>query len=82
MASTPVNGTNGHVYLAERFQRPQSAPQHASPSPIVPDEPARSATEGSTSGRVDIELGRARVSLNGRDGLNVLHTIMSTLRLG
>lgn len=52
------------------------------PITVVPDEPAttRSDDSSSPSGRIDIELGRARVSLSGRVDLDVLRTILSILR--
>ena len=47
----------------------------------VPDEPAGTGgDEPSPSGRIDIELGRTRVSLSGRVDLDVLHTVLTTLR--
>jgi hypothetical protein len=36
--------------------------------------------DDSPSGRIDIELGRARISLSGRVDLDVLHTVLATLR--
>ena len=50
------------------------------PVPVVSDEPARSSVENSPPGRIDIELGRARISLSGRVDLDVLHTVLATLR--
>ena len=50
------------------------------PVTIVPDEPARSSVDESPPGRIDIELGRARISLSGRVDLDVLHTVLATLR--
>lgn len=49
---------------------------------VVPNEPVttRSDDSPSPSGRIDIELGRARVSLSGRVDLDVLHTLLATLR--
>ena len=50
------------------------------PVTIVPDEPARSPVDDSPPGRIDIELGRARISFTGRVDLDVLHTVLATLR--
>jgi transposase len=50
------------------------------PVTIIPDEPARSSVDESPPGRIDIELGRARISLSGRVDLDVLHTVLATLR--
>ena len=50
------------------------------PVTVIPDEPARSSVEDSPPGRIDIELGRARISLTGRVDLDVLHTVLATLR--
>ena len=50
------------------------------PITVVPDEAARSSVDDSPSGRIDIELGRARISLSGRVDLDVLHTVLVTLR--
>ena len=50
------------------------------PVTVVSDEPARSSVEDSPPGRIDIELGRARISLTGRVDLDVLHTVLATLR--
>ena len=50
------------------------------PVTVVPDEPARSLVDESPPGRIDIELGRARISLTGRVDLDVLHTVLATLR--
>ena len=50
------------------------------PVTVIPDEPPRSSVEGSPPGRIDIELGRARISLTGRVDLDVLHTVLATLR--
>jgi len=50
------------------------------PVTVVPDEPARSSVDNSPPGRIDIELGRARISLTGRVDLDVLHTVLATLR--
>ena len=50
------------------------------PVTVVPDETARSSVEDSPPGRIDIELGRARISLTGRVDLDVLHTVLATLR--
>ena len=50
------------------------------PVTVVPDEPARSSIDDSLSGHIDIELGRARISLTGRVDLDVLHTVLATLR--
>ena len=49
------------------------------PVTVVPDEPARSSVDNSPPGRIDIELGRARISLTGRVDLDVLHTVLATL---
>ena len=50
------------------------------PVTVIPDEAARSSVEDSPPGRIDIELGRARISLTGRVDLDVLHTVLATLR--
>lgn len=51
------------------------------PVTVIPDEPAQSSVDDSPqSGRIDIELGRARISLTGRVDLDVLHTVLATLR--
>lgn len=50
------------------------------PITVVRDEPIRSSGDNSPPGRIDIELGRARVSLSGRVDLDVLHTVLATLR--
>ena len=50
------------------------------PVTVISDEPARSSVDDSPSGRIDIELGRARISLSGRVDLDVLHTVLATLR--
>lgn len=52
------------------------------PITVVPDEPGTTRGDElpSPSGRIDIELGRARVSLSGRVDLDVLHTVLATLR--
>jgi transposase len=47
---------------------------------VIPDDAARSLVDGSPPGRIDIELGRARISLSGRVDLDVLHTVLPTLR--
>jgi transposase len=51
------------------------------PVTVVPDEPARTQADDPLPGRIDIELGRARVTLSGRVDLDVLHTVLATLRL-
>jgi transposase len=50
------------------------------PVTVVPDEPGRSLEDDLPPGRIDIELGRARISLTGRVDLDVLHTVLATLR--
>jgi transposase-like protein len=50
------------------------------PITVIPDEPARPPASERPPGRIDIELGRARVSLSGRVDLDVLHTVLTTLR--
>ena len=50
------------------------------PVTVVPDEAVRSSVDESPPGRIDIELGRARISLTGRVDLDVLHTVLTTLR--
>jgi len=50
------------------------------PITVVTDEPARRSVNDSPPGRIDIELGRVRVSLSGRVDLDVLHTVLATLR--
>ena len=49
------------------------------PVTVVPDQAAQSV-DHSPSGRIDIELGRTRISLSGRVDLDVLHTVLATLR--
>ena len=49
------------------------------PITVVPDEPAREAAGERVSGRIDIKLGRAQVSLSGRVDLDVLHAVLVTL---
>jgi len=56
------------------------APSALIPVTVVPDAPMRPPADDLPSGRIEIELGRARVSLCGRVDLDVLHTILSTLR--
>ena len=50
------------------------------PVTVVSEEPARLSAGDSPSGRIYIELGRARISLSGRVDLDVLHTVLATLR--
>ena len=50
------------------------------PVTVVPDEPAPSSMDDSPPGRIDIELGRTRVSIAGRVDLDVLHTVLAMLR--
>jgi transposase len=50
------------------------------PVTVVSDEPAMPPANDPAPGRIDIELGRARVSLSGRVDLDVLHTVLATLR--
>ena len=50
------------------------------PVTVIPDEAARSSADDSPPGRIEIELGRARISLSGRVDLDVLHTVLATLR--
>jgi transposase len=50
------------------------------PVMVVPDDAARSSVDDSPPGRIEIELGRARISLSGRVDLDVLHTVLATLR--
>ena len=50
------------------------------PVSVVLDELARSSVDDSPPGRIDIELGRARLSIAGRVDLDVLHTVLATLR--
>ena len=50
------------------------------PVAVIPDEAAPSSVDDSPPGRIDIELGRARISLSGRVDLDVLHTVLATLR--
>jgi transposase len=50
------------------------------PVAVIPDEAAPSSVDDSPPGRIDIELGRARISLSGRVDLDVLHTVLTTLR--
>ena len=40
----------------------------------------KSPADDPSPGRIDIELGRARISLTGRVDLDVLHTVLATLR--
>ena len=50
------------------------------PVTVVPDELTRTPVDDSLSGRIDIELGRTRLSITGRVDLDVLHTVLVTLR--
>jgi transposase len=50
------------------------------PVTVVPEAPVRPPGEDLPSGKIEIELGRARVSLCGRVDLDMLPTILSTLR--
>lgn len=50
------------------------------PVTIAPDIPTRPPTDDPSSGRIDIELGRARISLCGRVDLDALHTVLSMFR--
>ena len=50
------------------------------PVTVIPDQPMQSSADDSPLGRIDIELGRARISLSGRVDLEVLHTVLATLR--
>jgi transposase len=50
------------------------------PVTVVRDEPTRSSGDNSTPGRIDIELGHGRVSVTGQVDLEVLHTVLATLR--
>ena len=50
------------------------------PVTVVSDEAARWSVVDSPPGRIDIELGRAHISLSGRVDLDVLHTVLATLR--
>ena len=49
------------------------------PVTVVPEAITGSAI-AEAPGRIDIELGRARLSLTGRVDLDVLHTVLATLR--
>ena len=50
------------------------------PVTIDSEELAQSSTHESPSSRIDIELGRARISFSGRVNLDILHTVLVTLR--
>ena len=77
-----INANQLHKWRRQlRVALPQvvSAPSMI-PVTVVPDEHARSVVDERYPGRIDIELGRARVSLSGRVDLDVLHTVLVTLR--
>jgi transposase len=73
-----INANQLHKWRRQ-FPGALSAPSLV-PVTIVPDESARLSVDDSPSGRIDIELGRARISLTGRVDLDVLHTVLATLR--
>lgn len=50
------------------------------PITVVTDEPAQSSVDDPLPSRIDIELGRVRLSITGRVDLDVLHTVLATLR--
>lgn len=60
--------------------QPGSASSSLIPVMVTPDARMKSPTDDPSSGRIDIELGRARVSLYGQVDLDVLHTVLSMLR--
>ena len=78
-----INANQLHKWRRQ-FSGPRTPVAVSAPSflpvTVVPDEPARSSVDDSPSGRIDIELGRARISLSGRVDLDVLHTVLATLR--
>lgn len=65
--------------LGTRRQR-AGTPSALLPVSLVPDAPMRPAADDLPSGRIEIELGRARVSLYGRIDLDALNTVLLTLR--
>ena len=70
-----------HEINANQLHKWRNIPPSALiPVTVVPDAPTRPPADDLPSGRIEIELGRARVSLCGRVDLDVLHTILSTLR--
>ncbi|WP_170285874.1 IS66-like element accessory protein TnpA [Propionivibrio limicola] len=77
-----------HTNLLQKWRRQYSggralAIPHAPallPVTVVADLATRGAGEAPSSGQIDIELGRVRVSLSGRVDLDVLHTVLVTLR--
>ena len=81
-----AHGINANQLHKWRRQFSGAHPSVAVASPsllpvvVVPDEPGRTPVDEPTPGRIDIELGRARVSLSGRVDLDVLHTVLATLR--
>jgi hypothetical protein len=46
----------------------------------VPDTSASTQADDTVPGRIDIELSGTRISLTGRVDLDVLHTVLTTLR--
>ena len=50
------------------------------PVTVVADLATKGADAVPSSGRIDIELGRARISLSGRVDLDTLHAVLVTLR--
>ena len=81
-----AHGIDANQLHKWRRQFPETLPSVTASAPsllpmtVVPDEPVRSSVDESPPGRIDIELGRARISLTGRVDLDVLHTVLATLR--
>ena len=81
-----AHGINANQLHKWRRQFPGTLPTVAVSTPsllpitVVPDEPVRSSVDELPPGRIDIELGRAHISLSGRVDLDVLHTVLATLR--
>ena len=50
------------------------------PVAVVPDTSASTQADDTVPGRIDIELSGTRISLTGRVDLDVLHTVLTTLR--
>lgn len=61
-------------------RQPAGASSSLIPVTVIPDALMKSPVDDPSPGRIDIELGRARISLCGRVDLDVLHTVLSMLR--
>lgn len=61
-------------------RQPAGASLTLIPVTVIPDALMTSPVDDPSPGRIDIELGRARISLCGRVDLDVLHTVLSMLR--